>query len=392
MEDINLAAMYLKKNLPDKAIEILKSSSLQDDKTYNNIAYIFNRQFRFTEALEWSDKAYELDENNAETNYNRGIVLANLRRYQEAIESYSKCSYAIARYNKGYCLAITGKLEEAWQEMSYKTAFEFVKQFKKRFSAPDWDGSHVDSLLVYSEQGIGDAIQFSRYLPMIQANNIILEVQREAIKLFKIKVEQVFGRTGFEKNDLPHYDAVVSISDLPMIFKTTLDTIPRTGLNLPKNEKYDKFFCNDKKKIGICWAGSSTHHNDYFRSMPCINFKKLERDDIQLYSLQKESGKRWFGNLDSDKVNYIDLAIHTYDFLETAQLINKLDLIVTADTAIAHLAGTLNKPVYVLLPYLCDWRWLLDRTDSPWYPSMKLFRQSEFGIWDDVFEQVALNI
>jgi Glycosyltransferase family 9 (heptosyltransferase)/Tetratricopeptide repeat len=397
-----LANLYLQARMPDKAIELLKISTEIDNKewsTWSNIAHALNAKRCYEEAIDYINTADKLSPGNADINLNKGVILANLKRYVEAIETYSKCpkTYALAHYNKGCCLAILGQLEEAWNDMYLyrKDAFPFIKQFRERFCQPDWDGSKIDSLLIYNDQGIGDIIQFARYLPMVKekASKIIFESQREIIKLLSTREEinVIYGRFGLEKNTLSPYDAVVSIADLPGIFGTNLKNIPNSVpyFKAPQTSKYDNLFSNDKKKIGICWAGSSTHSNDKFRSIPLINFKKLERNDIQLYGLQKESGERWFGNLSKGEVDYKDLAIHVYDFLETAQIIEKLDLVVTVDTAVAHLAGALGKQVYVLLPYLCDWRWLLERSDSPWYPTMRLFRQSKLNDWETVFEEVA---
>ena len=256
-----------------------------------------------------------------------------------------------------------------------------------------WDGSALDgkTILVYPEQGVGDTIQFARYLPLVEAlgGRVIFEVPKTLDRLFKgSRFAEI--SVAAEKTP-PPFDCHAPLLDLPRLLNTTLQTIPvcDSYLETPPELREvwaDRIGPGENIRVGIVWAGNPKHANDRNRSIEGALFRPLtEISGVSTYSLQVgrdgESTK-----IIGDRAT--DIAPFLTDFAETAAAMRNLDLIVTADTSVAHLAGTLGTPVWTLLPYIPDWRWLLEREDSPWYPSMRLFRQSAIGDWAGVFENV----
>ena len=263
----------------------------------------------------------------------------------------------------------------------------------RRFKQPLWEGGPLDGnrLYVYPEQGLGDVIHFARYVALVEAEarSVTFEVPASLLRLFE--------ESGLAKNLIttgeapPEFDCHVPLLDLPQLLNTALETIPGRDpyLTVPgkREESWaERMQTNENFRLGIVWAGDPIHKNDRNRSIAASEFLPLtDIAGLSVYSLQVDSegeAAEIFGD------NVTDLAPSLTDFAETAAAMRNLDLIVSADTSVVHLAGALGRPVWTLLPFMPDWRWLLERDDSPWYPTMRLFRQHRRGDWQNVIERV----
>jgi len=268
------------------------------------------------------------------------------------------------------------------------------KDFKpeRHYPQPRWQGSSLvgKTLFLHSEQGIGDMIQFIRCVKVLstKTTKIIVECPKSLHRLFSTIPEINVLVT--KEETLPPFDFYAPLLSLPAILNTTLKTIPA---NIPylsiANHTISPIVTQSKVlNIGIVWAGSPTHKNDKNRSINLSFFSAITNiHNTQFYSLQV-GDRRVDLNQEVFTSPIIDAGKHLGNYAETATVINQLDLIITVDTSVAHLAGAMGKPVWVLLPFAPDWRWLLERDDSPWYPTMRLFRQQERGNWTPVFNAV----
>jgi hypothetical protein len=263
---------------------------------------------------------------------------------------------------------------------------------------PLWDGSSFEGrrLLVHYEQGFGDNIQFCRYLPMVKGRGgtVIFECKRPLVGLFR----------GFEGVDeliegafsvRPSVSCVfhISLLDLPGIFGTVLEHIPAKVPYIRADCEKAAYWRGrlgvEDFKVGIVWAGRPTHENDRERSCGPEHFAVLsEVGVVRLYGLQKDEASARLNEL-SGRMRLTNLGGELNDFTDTAAVIEELDLVISVDTAVLHLAGAMGKCVWGLLPFVPDWRWMSERADSPWYPTMRLFRQKRPGQWGEVFERVA---
>jgi ADP-heptose:LPS heptosyltransferase len=267
------------------------------------------------------------------------------------------------------------------------------------FASPLWHGEDPAgrTILLYSEQGLGDTLQFARYAPDVakRGAKVILYVHPPLKELLSSLpgVDRVISLN----EPIPAHDLRCPLLSLPLAFKTNLNSIPATipYLEAPpgKAESWQMRFASCAgPKIGIVCSGSAQHHNDHNRSIPLASFKPLaEAAGGPLYLIQKEVRPDDEVTL-SGSPEFVSLASEINDFSDTAAIIANLDLISAVDTSIVHLVGAMGKPIWTLLAFPPDWRWMLDRTDSPWYPTMKLFRQSAAGNWSAVLAQVASEL
>jgi hypothetical protein len=261
-----------------------------------------------------------------------------------------------------------------------------------------WDGKSLNgkTILVHTEQGFGDSIQFVRYLPMVKAQGgrVIFECQQSLCRLLRScnGIDEIIEKTSANKLSIQP-DVHVHLLDLPGIFGTTLNSIPT---NIPYitpdpilvDQWASRLNVDEGFRISIVWAGSPHHARDRNRSCSLADFANLAKvPGLPFYSLQKG-----YVSIKPDNppmgIKIVNLDNELHDFADTAAVIANLDLVISVDTAVAHLTGAIGKPVWTLLPFAPDWRWLLKRNDSPWYPTMRLFRQNQPDDWTEVFEQV----
>ena len=301
-----------------------------------------------------------------------------------------------AKANAAFNYLRKGEFDKGWEFHELRFELPALTGFKKFFKQPKWQGESLNAktLLILCEQGFGDVIQFVRYIPLINkgSGKIILAAQKPLITLLKTlkNVDEIIELNNI---DVKH-DYHIPLLSLPKLFNANFDNIPE---NIPylkidpqKQVHWKNFFekYNNSLKVGINWFGNPRHKSDKLRSINPKYFHRLSQaTNLQLFSLQFENVAET-----CKKFNFIPLGQYFKDFSDTAACIACMDLIITVDTALAHLSGAFNIPIWNLLYTNSDWRWFIERTDSPWYPSMHLFRQTKPSDWNDVFDQVTLAL
>jgi Flp pilus assembly protein TadD len=367
----------------------------------SHLATILLGKGEIDEALAASRRALKLAPNDPQVRGNHAAILLNRGDVDEAL-SMSHRAVDLARenpeirFNHSHLLLLCGDLKNGFSDYRWRRQCPGLFSSKINFSAPEWQGEAFSdrTLLLFAEQGIGDTLHFIRYLPMVAARGgaMLLHVQGTLTPLLR----QLPGVTVIPRGaPLPPFDLQISLMDLPHIFGTTLASIPAEIPYLradPARVEAWQRALHDVTalKVGIVWAGSPIHKGDQFRSLAAeAVLPRLTMPGVQLYSLQKEPRPADMPVLAGLGSDVIDLAPELGDFADTAAALAALDLVISVDTSVVHLAGAMGRPAWVLLPYAQDWRWLRDREDSPWYPSLRLFRQEKPQAWDGVLTRVA---
>jgi hypothetical protein len=297
---------------------------------------------------------------------------------------------------------LTGNFETGWalREVRWKMPM-FTGQYPK-FSQPMWQGFEAiegKTILVQFDQGFGDTIQFARYLPLLAARGArVILVVEDALHALLSGISGVsLCLPKSAATALPPFDMHCPMMRLPLAFRTRLDTIPAKTPYLPSPPLdrvqiwQDRLGPRDRLRVGLVWSGSLGHKNDHNRSISLRAFSAMLDVDATFVSLQKDPRPDDKAVL-AARGDIVDLTAHLTDFVETAALISCLDLVITVDTSVAHLAGAMGCPTWLLLPYTPDWRWLLDRDDSPWYPTLRLFRQQETRDYTQVIDRVRAEL
>jgi tetratricopeptide (TPR) repeat protein len=360
---------------------------------------------RASEALAAFDKTLAIVPNHTMAMNNRGAALQALNRYEEAIASFDQVlamdkNYADAQYNRAQALLTIGDFRRGLEAYEWRWKRTGMAAHRPAFGRPLWLGEYPLSrktILLHAEQGLGDTIQFARYLPLVAktAGKVVLQVQPELKDLLaQIDVAaMVVGRD----EALPAFDVHCPLGSLPLAFKTEIGTIPADIPYLKASEeRLNKWRARVPKTgqplVAIAWAGRATHGNDRNRSLAVSRLAPLlSQETARFVSIQRDLREG-----DSDFLRTCPGLEHVgdelEDFADTAAVVALADLVISVDTSVAHLAGAMGQPVWILLPFAPDWRWLLDRDDSPWYPTAKLFRQPVLGDWDSVIERVRREL
>lgn len=395
---------------PDEAIPFLQQATrLQPDSpmAHNSLGLALADLGRFEEAVAAYQEALRLQPQSADTHGNLGTVLMAMQRLPEALASYEiallhQPQAVSARWNRSLALLLSGDFERGWTE--YEWRWQRPKTRRRSFVQPTWDGSPLNgrTILLHSEQGIGDTIQFVRYAALVKerGGTVFLECPPYLRRLLS-RCEGV-DRVLPEGEPLPAFDVQAPLLSLPRLFGTTLATVPAKVPYLsPEPELVEQWGkrlgpADGKLRVGIAWQGNRFHRWNRHRSVPLAEFAPLAAIvGVCLISLQKEPGadqiKAVAGRF---KVEELPGEWDTLGdrFVDTAAIMKHLDLVICCDTAVAHLAGALGVPVWVALSFQVDWRWLVDREDSPWYPTMRLFRQERIGNWRVVLVRMAEEI
>jgi tetratricopeptide (TPR) repeat protein len=356
---------------------------------------------RYDEALAAFDKALALNPDLENAWLGRGNVFAGLKRYDDAFAAYDKAlalepACADAHYNEGLLRLSLGDMS-GWVKCEYRWETQQFRAQKRNFSQPLWLGDadiKDKTILLHAEQGLGDTLFVCRYIPKVAAlgAKVILEAQPPLKSLLRDVggVSMAIGRS----ETIPHFDVHCPLMSLPLAFKTSVETIPGVVpyLTVPKHavEKWrPKLSDAQELKVGIAWAGNPDFAGDRARSILLQNILAVTRvNGIKYFSLQKDlrHGDDEILNANPHIVR-IDKDIN--DFEDTAAILMSLDLVISSDTAIVNLAGASGRPVWVLLPFASDWRWLIDRDDTPWYPTARLFRQAAVGDWTTLVDEVC---
>jgi tetratricopeptide (TPR) repeat protein len=354
---------------------------------------------RFAAALESQDRALAVRPDYAEAFVNRGVTLHELKRFDDALASYDRAlalrpDYAQAHYNEAVCRMLTGDFDRGWQKLEWGWDTEQLKNLKRKFSQPLWLGSDEiagKTILLHGVHGFGDTIQFCRYVPHVaeRGARVILEIQEPLRELMGTLpgAAQIVTRG----EPLPDFDLHCPLLSLPLALGTRLATVPAQIPYLrasPQAVTDWNARLGPRPRIGLAWSGRPEHNNDHNRSMRLSALlSPLAGFEATYVSLQREVRANDAPVLQG-RSDILHFGEGLKSYADTAALIANLDLVISVDTSVVHLAGALAKPVWILLPFVPDWRWLLDRDDSPWYPTARLFRQDETRGWDSVMARV----
>lgn len=390
-------------NCPNAGKDFSRARRIKPDfpEAWSNYGNLLLKQQEPGAALGAFDQALQIRPSYAEALCGRAVALKYLRRFDEALDCFD-AALAIRsdsphiKNNKGALLLLCGDFAQGLELYEHRWCGAGTAKDLAKLPVPIWNGDDLlgRRIAIFDEQGLGDAIQFARYLILLARHGAIVTYvcRTQLHRLFRALEEPVRLADGVEDGDA--FDYQIGLSSLPRAFGTRIDTIPAQTPYLRAEDalvqKWSKRLGPHGLKIGICWRGNPNPKADPSRSVPLACFAKLAAvKGVRLISLQKPEA-----HTDNERLPGLTLPGDDFDagpdsFADTAAVMQNLDLIVSCDTSIAHLAGALGRPVWVVLKDVPDWRWLLDRPDSPWYPTMRLFRQKQRADWDEVFDRVG---
>jgi tetratricopeptide (TPR) repeat protein len=365
---------------------------------------------RYDEGLRWFDRALALRPDFIEVLLNKAFALLQVHRFNDAFDTYRRvkvldpnnatAAYAKAAWQLAHLGLLTGDFAAGWAEREARWMVpDFSPEYPK-FPQPKWLGQEsIDgkTILVHVDEGLGDTLQFARYLPLVAARGArVVVVAQDALCPLLSGVSGVSDCMPFSSRAYPAFDMHCPIMSLPLAFGATLATIPPANYLPPLPAERvalwnSRLGARDRMRIGLVWSGNPKQGNDRNRSMPFAQLLRLLDIDATFVSLQKDPRPDDRALL-AGRTDIIDVTADLTDFVETAALVSCLDLVITVCTSVAHLAATLGRPTWVMLPYLPDWRWLLDRDDSPWYPTVRLFRQDDTRDYARVVESVRSEL
>ena len=376
-------------------------------EAHSNRGNVLKDLKRIEESLSNYDRAIEIRPDYADAHYNRGLALLELKRSEEAMACFEKAieimpDFPKAHFMKSMNLLMVGQFDQGWKlyEWRWKSENNEKPEFKNRtFSKPLWLGADDiagKTILLHAEQGLGDTIQFCRYAKNVKERGarLLLEVPKALLGLLSgLEGVDQFVEKG---KALPSFDYHCPLMSLPLAFNTTLESIPNKipyiHSNINIQNKWQERIGEAGFKVAICWQGSTKGKVDVGRSFPVSLFEGLAQiDGVRLISLQKNEGVEQLRNLPVGM--FVETLPDEFDsgesaFLDSAAVMKCMDLVITSDTALTHLAGALGVKTWLLLKYVPDWRWMLDRSDSPWYPNHRLFRQKTSDDWISVFTEM----
>jgi len=385
-----------------EAIEVLRRALAIEPGNFaalNGLGVALALTNQLDDAIAKFREALRVDPNSAVAVKNLGVALAERGEFDESLVKLDRAielnpDFPEAHGNLAMVSLMNGRFARGWVEYEWRWRANLTFLATPReLSQPRWDGKPLEgkTILLHAEQGFGDTMQFVRYVPMVAAmgGRVIVEVQRELVQLVRraFGAEKVIGA-----GDLPpRFDCHCPLLSLPLAFATDLNSIPGkipylfadAASTARWKERVDAVGAG--LKIGLVWAGNPKNRLDSKRSIPIEQIYQLVRArGARFFSLQKNAGNlTWPAD-----VSVTDWTSELRDFDDTAALVANLDLAISVDTAVAHLAGAMGKRTWVMIPYVPDWRWLLGRADSPWYPTVRIFRQSVRGDWEGVMEEV----
>ena len=376
----------------------------------NNRGLVLHDLNRFDESVAEYDRAIQINERLADVHVHRGHALRELVRHEEALAAYQRAQEIAPReetfLNESLSRLVLGDLPAGWEKYEWRWQATGRTHPRSQFAVPLWLGKESLSgktIFLYAEQGLGDTIQLCRYAKCVcdLGASVVLGVQRSLIPVLR-------GLEGIDRiiplgphEPMPSVDYHCPLLSLPLAFATSLSTIPRMGPYIhlidTDHSALREAWRNrlgasgSKQRIGVVWSGNADHTNDRNRSIPLSNFVEVISPGARFIALQNEVRSTDESTLHA-RLDLEYFGADLIDFGQTAALISEVDLVVSVDTAVAHLAAAMGKQVWLLVPFNPDWRWLLDRSDSPWYETIRLFRQSRRADWSGVLTQVRLEI
>lgn len=374
-----------------------------DADLHNNRGVVLRQLQRLDEAIASYDRALALQPALPQAHNNRGNALQDLRRLDEAMASFDQAivlrpQYAEAWWNKARLLILRGDYAAGWQMTEWRWQGP-QRDRLRRFTQTLWLGDRPiegRTILVHAEQGLGDCIQFCRYVPLLAARaaRVVLEAPSTLVPLLRtLGADCVVVPQG---QALPPFDLHCPVMSLPAAFRTTLADVPASVPYLHADPGRrarwrERLGASSRRRIGLVWSGSAAQAEDSRRSIPLETLAPLLDLPCDFHALQTE-----LRPVDAETARRMpNLTLHgpeLGDFADTAALVAEMDLVISVCTSVAHLAGALARPLWVMLAYMPDYRWLLDRSDSPWYPTARLLRQSQPGAWDAVVGEAVRDL
>ncbi len=368
-------------------------------QAWGNRGNVLQELHRYDEALESLERALAIDARHPMYWFNRGNALYRMGRLDDALQAYDRTielspHYSDAHFARGSLLLSRGDFARGWDGYEWRLRDPKTRKSRRTFAQPAWTGAEPldgKTILLHAEQGLGDTLQFCRYAALLAARRarVVLEVPPPLKALLaSLRGPDLVHASG---EVLPPFDYHCALPSLPAAFRTDLASLPtHTPYLAADSERATKWRdllgAKRRPRVGLAWSGNPVHRNDHNRSMPLATLMPLLDLDIEWISLQKVVRGHDAALLDTAPIRTFDA--HLNDFQDSAGLIESLDLLISVDTAVAHLAGALHRPVWILLAHQADWRWMLERSDSPWYASARLFRQRIPGQWQHVIESV----
>jgi tetratricopeptide (TPR) repeat protein len=403
----NLAGCLCELGELDEAMDACQRALSLDGRyapAYINLGMILDARGEFDDAVTAHQRAVAADPAYAKGHANLAVALRNIGALDQALAASHRAvalspDDPLIRFNHAHTLLLNGDLASGFGEFRWAKRCKDWSDGYPAFVEAEWQGEPLArrTLLLYADAGLGDTLQFVRYLPMVaeKGGSIVLQVQPSLVPLLQANTKVSVVARG---EPLPRFDLHLPLIGLPRVFATTLGNIPATMPYLhpdaAKLTQWRRALGQETSvKVGVVWAGNPRHRGDRLRSLAAESLlHRLLMPGVRLYSLQKDLRPADASAVAAVGGDIVDLAPQLIDFSDTAAAIAALDLVISVDTSVAHLAGALGLPVWVLLPHPLDWRWLRDREDTPWYPSMRLFRQRAPRAWDDVIARVSAEL
>jgi tetratricopeptide (TPR) repeat protein len=375
-----------------------------DPITCNNMGDALLWLGRDEDGLRWFDKALALRPDFIEVLLNKGFALFHMHRFDEAAETYRRVTVldpgnAKAEWQLAHLALLSGNFAAGWAKREARWRVPDFSTDYPKFSQPRWLGEEpidAKTILIHVDEGLGDTLQFARYLPLMAERGArVVLVAQDALCPLLAGVRGVSECLPFSARTYPSFDMHCPILSLPLAFGTTLGTIPPANylpaLPTERVAQWERRLGpRDRLRVGLVWSGNPKQGSDRHRSMPFAQLEPLLDLDVTFVSLQKDPRPDDAAQL--ARSGAVDFTADLSDFVETAALVSCLDVVITVCTSVAHLAATLGRPTWVMLPYVPDWRWLLDRDDSPWYPSARLFRQDGARDYARVVDSVRTEL
>lgn len=372
-----------------------------------NMCEIYRGAGRLDDALRMAQRAVELAPEDSRAHFNHALIRYERLELDDALAAADRAleldaEFPEAHFERAEVLLLGGRLAEGWESYEWRFKLKQAEGMLPKTDKPQWDGSPVPEgrLLLVADQGFGDCIQFGRYIPWVaeRAPKPVLACSGDLVPILR-QIPGI-GRIVTRWEATGEFDAYIPLSGLPRLAGTTLDTIPTPIPYLHPDpakiagwkQRLDALTPRGKRRVGLVWAGRPTHKNDRKRTVKLSQFAPLfARPDLTIVTVQK--GDRidevggYFG-----PAPLVNLGPSIVDFTDTLAILQSLDLLVTIDTSVAHLAGASGRPTSLILPHAPDWRWLLGRDDTPWYPSIRLYRQQRAYDWSGVVERLVADI